>query len=145
MGASPHTPVSLIRATKGSAFGNRQLFEKSWAKTCGEPPQAFSLLYLLITFFIWLDRIDYLVLSVNKIKLTNLVEPVNKTTCLTKPPKAACNEMEAAACRKKLDQNFYFGDYRISIRIHIHLNSLEITFSNLPVKLFSSVQSIVSG
>ena len=32
-GLRPHTPVSLIRATKGSAFGNRQLFEKSWAKT----------------------------------------------------------------------------------------------------------------
>ena len=32
-GCRPHTPVSLIRATKGSAFGNRQLFEKSWAKT----------------------------------------------------------------------------------------------------------------
>ncbi|MGN0606089.1 MAG: hypothetical protein ACI4JM_06175, partial [Oscillospiraceae bacterium] len=29
------TPVSLIRATKGSAFGIRQLFEKSWAKTFG--------------------------------------------------------------------------------------------------------------
>ena len=32
-GASPHTPISLIRATKGFAFGNHQLFEKSWAKT----------------------------------------------------------------------------------------------------------------
>ncbi|MGN0606496.1 MAG: hypothetical protein ACI4JM_08240 [Oscillospiraceae bacterium] len=41
----PHTPVSLIRATKGSAFGNRQLFEKSWAKT-------FNFAFcLVITFF----------------------------------------------------------------------------------------------
>ncbi|MGN0604942.1 MAG: hypothetical protein ACI4JM_00315, partial [Oscillospiraceae bacterium] len=32
-GLCPHTPVSLIRATKGFAFGNHQLFEKSWAKT----------------------------------------------------------------------------------------------------------------
>ncbi|MGN0606355.1 MAG: hypothetical protein ACI4JM_07520, partial [Oscillospiraceae bacterium] len=34
-GCRPHTPISLIRATKGSAFGNHQLFEKSWAKTFG--------------------------------------------------------------------------------------------------------------
>ena len=34
-GLCPQTPVSLIRATKGSAFGNHQLFEKSWAKTFG--------------------------------------------------------------------------------------------------------------
>ncbi|MGN0606030.1 MAG: hypothetical protein ACI4JM_05870, partial [Oscillospiraceae bacterium] len=27
-GYRPHTPVSLIRATKGSAFGNRKLLKK---------------------------------------------------------------------------------------------------------------------
>ncbi|MGN0605159.1 MAG: hypothetical protein ACI4JM_01425, partial [Oscillospiraceae bacterium] len=27
-GCRPHTPISLIRATKGSAFGNRKLLKK---------------------------------------------------------------------------------------------------------------------
>ncbi|MGN0607377.1 MAG: hypothetical protein ACI4JM_12740, partial [Oscillospiraceae bacterium] len=81
-GLRPHTPVSLIRATKGSAFGNRQLFEKSWAKTCGEPPLAFSLFYLLVTFFLWLD---HFVLPVNNAEFNSAVEPVNKVIHETKP------------------------------------------------------------
>ncbi|MGN0606100.1 MAG: hypothetical protein ACI4JM_06235, partial [Oscillospiraceae bacterium] len=46
-------------------------------------------------------RLDYLVPSVNKIKLTNVVEPVNKAAPLTKPLKAACYEPEAVTHRSE--------------------------------------------
>ncbi|MGN0605434.1 MAG: hypothetical protein ACI4JM_02820 [Oscillospiraceae bacterium] len=93
-GCRPRTPVSLIRAPKGSAFGNRQLFEKSWAKTFG---------------FVALFTYNFFLMArPHNAELTNAVEPINNVSSETKPLKAACYEPEAATCRKKLDQNFWF-------------------------------------
>ena len=44
--------------------------------------------------------LSYFVLLVNNAELTNAVKPVNNVFSATKPLKAACNEVLAAACRK---------------------------------------------